>query len=183
MVTICPSRISVLMTSAAFTAILWARSATEMVSGTVMSRMSGSAGAAWPAAEVSPSSWCFCFGPLRTLHACDDATRDVLLPRGAGAFLGFVFFRVAGLACRTMQSAFGGSLWLVSRCLASDLWRLCGRLGSFGRQAGRFRRGELRRFGLLLAALPFCLCALLVGLTGDQLRLFPGLLFPNCDLL
>ncbi|OIQ92097.1 hypothetical protein GALL_259310 [mine drainage metagenome] len=45
MVTICPSFISTLMTSDAFTAILCARSPTVMVSGTCTSRTWGSAGA------------------------------------------------------------------------------------------------------------------------------------------
>jgi hypothetical protein len=53
-VTIWPSFISTLMTSAALTDILWARSATVIVSGTDTSRTVASAGAA--ACAPSPSS-------------------------------------------------------------------------------------------------------------------------------
>ncbi len=64
MVTIWPSFISVLMTSAAFTDILCARSATVMVSGTEISRTTGSDGIDIP---EPPSSWRSClrwpFGP------------------------------------------------------------------------------------------------------------------------
>ena len=45
MVTIEPIFMSALMTSVAFTAILWARSATVIVSGTCTSRTIGSVGA------------------------------------------------------------------------------------------------------------------------------------------
>ena len=54
-VTIWPSFISTLMTSAAFTDILWARSATVIVSGTWISRTTGSTG---PAAGRAVSSAC-----------------------------------------------------------------------------------------------------------------------------
>ena len=51
MVTIWPIFMRVLITSVALTAILWARSATEIVSGTTTSRTMGSTGISWAGAS------------------------------------------------------------------------------------------------------------------------------------
>src|SRR6266705_2313641 len=64
-----PTFINILMTSAAFTAILCESSATVIVSGTETSRMTGSGETPWVASpSSSPSSW-RCFPPLGCFHA------------------------------------------------------------------------------------------------------------------
>ena len=76
MVAMVPSFISALMTSAAFTDMRCASSPTVMVSGTAISRVTGSAG--WLKACVSPPATGRCRAPPR---ACQPATPPPMSPR------------------------------------------------------------------------------------------------------
>ena len=141
-VTICPSFISVLMTSAAFTDILCARSATEIVSGTVMSRISGSAGRR--AVRRRRRRGASGADPCGTLQPVDAAAPGVS-PRVLSAL------RRATSSCH----AVAGALLAACRFLLRPAWppadAACLRWPSASRPAWPPRRG-LRGFALAAAA-------------------------------
>src|SRR5882762_8276954 len=93
-----PSFISTLMTSAALTDILWARSPTEMVSGTMTSRTTGSAGAlncCTPSATGATAVLCLPLGLCQPEAPCTSPRVLIvrrLTPSSFQTLISFAFF-------------------------------------------------------------------------------------------
>ena len=156
-VTIVPIFIIVLMTSAAFTDILCARSATEIVSGTMISRTSGPDAPRQRVAAFFVAMAPADFGgasprPTRRRIAAQlerAAPRSFFLEHLAGRLLGGLVPLFARLRGRAMQRAFGGRLRLGGGGRLGSRGGLGSSLGGDSGCGFRFR-GRLRRgfFGI-----------------------------------
>ena len=161
------------MTSAAFTDILCARSATVIVSGTETSRMSGSGAGAFAASpSSSPSSW-RCLPPLRLLPRASSPCRRLTSPRNFRRAAARRFFLERGrgrlarapcpswrpawsLACAAfLRSSFAAGFASATGC-ATSLGRL---RGGFRSRLGRSFLGFLLLLGLALLRLLLLLAA------------------------